>query len=158
VNTPLDPGQPIDVHPHAQSIAKLNRQLEHVDITLEDREMIEAKISQYLKHGDPLSSDLVTRYMQILGAVQYLATVFRPDIANATGRLARFMANPSRYLLKCAERLLRYLLTTVNFGLVLNRGKDPSLPPVTDYADSNYVANSHSTTCLVLCLFGQLVH
>jgi hypothetical protein len=88
----------------------------------------------------------------------YLHTVFRPDIANATGRLARFMANPSRYLLKCAERLLPYQFTTVKFGLVLNGGKDPALPPVSGYADSNCVANSHSTTGLVFCLFGQPVH
>jgi hypothetical protein len=52
VSTPLYPGQPIDSHPHAQSIAKLNRQLERADITLEDRETMEAKVSQCLKDGD----------------------------------------------------------------------------------------------------------
>jgi hypothetical protein len=158
VITRPDPGQPINLHPHAQSIAKVNRQLECADVTLEDLETIEAKLSQCLTDGDPFSSDLVTRYKQILGGVQYLATVSRPDIANTTGRLTRFMANPSRCLLKCAERLLRYLFTTVNFGLVLNGGKDPTLPPVSGYADSNYVVNNHSTTGLVLCLFGQCVH
>jgi hypothetical protein len=60
----------------------LNLQLERADITLEDRETIEAKISHYLKDGDPLSSDLITRYMQILGAVQcifiqYFARILR---------------------------------------------------------------------------------
>jgi Reverse transcriptase (RNA-dependent DNA polymerase) len=158
VSTPLDPGQPVDLHPHAQSIAKLNRQLERGDITLEERETVEAKLSQHLKDGDPLAPDLITRYMQILGAVQYLATVTRPDIAHATGRLARFMSNPTKYLLKCAERVLRYLFTTVNFGLVLDGGKDLTLPAVSGFADSNYIPNSHSTTGLVLCLFGQPVH
>jgi hypothetical protein len=157
VNMPLDHGQPIDFHPHAQSIAELNPQLERVDITLEDRETIKAKISQYLKDGDPLAPELVTRCMQILGAVQYLATVSRPDIANATGTLARFVTNPSRYLLKCRERLLRYLFATVNFGLELNGGKDSTLPPVSGSADSNFVTNSHSTTGPVLCRFGQPV-
>jgi hypothetical protein len=60
-NTPLDPDQAIDLHPHVQSIAKLNRQLECADITLEDRETIEAKMSQYLKDRNLLSSDMITR-------------------------------------------------------------------------------------------------
>jgi hypothetical protein len=66
--------------------------------------------------------DLVARCMQILDAVQYLSTVSRTDIANATGKLARFVANPTRYFLMCAKGVLRYLFTTVNFGLVLNGG------------------------------------
>jgi hypothetical protein len=60
-STPLAPGQHTDLHPHAQSIAQLNRQLERADITLEDPETIEAVISQCLKNADPLYSDLVTR-------------------------------------------------------------------------------------------------
>jgi hypothetical protein len=68
------------------------------------------------------------------------------------------MANPSRYLLKCTERLLRYLFTTVNFGLVLNGGKDPTLLPPSVYAYSFHVLNSHSTTGPVRCLSGGPVH
>jgi hypothetical protein len=45
---------------------------------------------------DKKTANLVNRCMQILDAVQYLSTVSRPDIANATSRLACFMANPIR--------------------------------------------------------------
>jgi hypothetical protein len=156
--TPLDPGQSVDLHPHAKAIDKLNIQLGRAELPLDERESIEEQISSYLREGDPLPPQLITRYMQIIGALQYLATVSRPDIAHATGKLARFMANPSSYLLKCAERLLRYLFCTMNFGLVLDGGKASSFPAVSGYADSNYINNSHSTTGIVLCLYGQPVH
>jgi hypothetical protein len=68
------------------------------------------------------------------------------------------MAKPSSYLLKCAERLLRYLYTTMNYGLVLDGNKDSALPTVAGYADSNFIANGHSTTGIVLCLYGQPIH
>jgi hypothetical protein len=46
LRNPLDPGQPIELHPHARSIAKLGRQLERADNTLEEREAIATKNSQ----------------------------------------------------------------------------------------------------------------
>jgi hypothetical protein len=152
ISTPLDHGQPVDLHPHAHSIAKLNRKLDQADISLDERETIEVTISKHLKDGDPLPPNLITRYMQILGAMQYLATVSRPDIANASGRLARFMSNPSHYLLRCAERLLRYLSTTENFGLVLDGGKDPTVPALTGYADSDFIPNCDDKYYLYLPL------
>jgi hypothetical protein len=156
--TPLDPGQPVDFHPHAKAIQKLNTQLGNAAIPLEERESIEAKIAALLREGDPLPPNLTTRYMQMVGALQYLATVSRTDIAYATGMLARFMSKPSSYLLKCAERLLRYLFSTMDYGLVLDGSKEFSLPTITGYADSNVIANGHSTTGIVLCLYGQLIH
>jgi hypothetical protein len=96
--------------------------------------------------------------MQIVGALQYLAAVSRPDIAYETGMLVRFMSKPSSYLLKCAKRLLRYLFSTMDYGLVLDGSKESSLPTITGYADSNFIANGHSTTGIVLCLCGQPIH
>jgi hypothetical protein len=156
--TPLDPGQPLDFHPHAKANQKLSTQLGNAAVPLEERESIEAKIAALLREGDPLPPNLTTRYMQIVGALQYLATVTRPDIAYATGMLARFMSKPSSHLLKCAERLLRYLFSTMHYGLVLDGSKESSLPTITGYADLNFIANGHSTTGIVLCLYGQPIH
>lgn len=158
VSTPLDPGQPVDIHPHTKAIEKLNAKLNMPDLPLDERELIDSKVSALLQQGDPLGTDEITRYMQIIGAVQYLATVSRPDIANATGRLARFMSKPSSYLMKCAERLLRYLKGTIDYGLVLDGSRDSSLPTFIGYADSDYVQNNHSTSGLVFCVYGQPVH
>jgi hypothetical protein len=46
----------------------------------------------------------------------------------------------------------------MNHGLVLDGSKESSLPTVTGYADSNFIANGHSTTGIVLCLYGQPIH
>jgi hypothetical protein len=83
--TPLDPGHPIDFHPQAKAIEILNSQLDNAALPVEERESIEAKIAAFLRDGDPLPPNLTTRYMQIVGALQYLATVSRADIAYATG-------------------------------------------------------------------------
>ena len=158
VSTPLDPGQPVDVHPHRKAVAKLQKQIESSDLSLDERESLEERISNYLKDGEPLDAEGTTKYMQIVGAVQYLATVSRPDISFATGSLARFMSKPTKYLLKCAERLLRYLKGTAEYGLVLDGSKVSSGPTLTAYSDSDYQRNSYSTTGIVLCMFGQPVH
>ena len=79
------------------------------------------------------------------------------DIAYASGSLARFMCKPTRYLLKCAERLLRYLKGTADYGLLLDGSKDCTLPTIMGYADLDHQRSSHSTTRIVLCLFGQPV-
>lgn len=96
--------------------------------------------------------------MQIVGAVQYVAPVPRPDISYATGSLARYMSKPTKYLLKCAERLLRYLKGTANYGLVLSCDTSPNDSSLMGYSDSSYVRNDFSTTGIGLCLYGQPVH
>ena len=53
-------------------------------------------------------------------------------------------------------RLLQYLHSTANYGLVLDGSKDSDL--LTGCADSNYVPNSYSTAGTVVCLYGQPVH
>lgn len=158
VGTPLDPGQPIAAHPHSKAIERYGVKLEQADLPIEEREALEAKIATLLKDGALLGDEEKSRYMQIVGAVQYLATVSRPDIAYATGALARYMAKPTKYLLKCAERLLRYLRGTSEYGLVLNGAKDSSQPDIMAYADSDFQRSTYSTTGMVLCLFGQPVH
>ena len=156
VSTPLDPSQAVDLHPHSRAIEKLQKELLSLSAQSPKHDTIAAKISALEKHGEPLPPDQKSKYMQIVGAVQYLATVSRPDIAYATGKLARFMSSPTPYLLTCALRLLRYLHSTANYGLVLDGSKDSDL--LTGYADSNYVPNSYSTTGIVVCLYGQPVH
>ena len=158
VSTPLDPKQPIDVHPHRKAVEKLQKRIESNELSLDERESLEQRISNYLRDGEPLDAEGTTKYMQIVGAVQYLATVSRPDISFATGSLARFMSKPTKYLLKCAERLLRYLKGTAEYGLVLDGSKCVSGPNITAYSDSDYQRNSHCTSGSVLCLYDQPVH
>ena len=51
-----------------------------------------------------------------------MATVTRPDISYATGILARYMMSPTKYLMKCADRVMRDLVSTTNYGLHFGTG------------------------------------
>ena len=75
VSTHIDPNQVVDSHPHAKAVSKLMAQLEQPDLPLDQRESIESKISHLLTDGELLGEDDKKQYMQIIGAVQYLATV-----------------------------------------------------------------------------------
>jgi hypothetical protein len=52
------------------------------------------------------------RYPEIIGALLYLATGTRPDIAAPVGMLARFMGAPGKEHLDCVKEVLRYLRGT----------------------------------------------
>jgi hypothetical protein len=41
---------------------------------------------------------------------------------------------------------------------VLEASKEASLPALTGYADSNFIANGHSNTGFVLCLYCQPIY
>ncbi|SJL14967.1 uncharacterized protein ARMOST_18444 [Armillaria ostoyae] len=56
-------------------------------------------------------------YLQILGAVAYLAIVTCPDIAFAVSVLSRFSKNPGTQHWEALKRLLRYLKGTVDLKL-----------------------------------------
>lgn len=56
-------------------------------------------------------------YLQILGAIAYLAIATRPDIAFAVSVLSRFSKNPGIQHWEALKRLLRYLKGTVDLKL-----------------------------------------
>ncbi len=56
-------------------------------------------------------------YLQILGAIAFLAIATRPDIAFAVSVLSRFSKNPGIQHWEALKRLLRYLKGTVDLKL-----------------------------------------
>ena len=79
-------------------------------------------------------------YRELVGAVMYLMTCTRPDIAFAVGQLARNAHRPTRPDVIAAKRLLRYLQGTKNMGITLG-GSALSLR---GYADADYAADASS--------------
>lgn len=59
-------------------------------------------------------------YPAIAGSVLYLSTITRPDIAYATGVLARYISKWSMDHYKAAKHLLRYLQNTSDLCLKYN--------------------------------------
>ncbi|XP_020262285.1 uncharacterized protein LOC109838237 [Asparagus officinalis] len=73
-----------------------------------------------LRHdGDvPLSNG--RDYHDIIGGLQYLALT-RPDISYAVNKLSQVMQAPTTDHLNAAKRVLRYIMGTIDHGLLLHR-------------------------------------
>ena len=68
----------------------------------------------------------------------YLASATRPDISFAVSKLSRFMPNPGTDHWHALERLMRYLVGTISYGIHY-----PGHPAVLDgYSDSNWISDA----------------
>ena len=75
------------------------------------------KLSQY--DGEPLSNP--TEYRQVVGALQY-CTLTRPEIAFSVNQLCQYMHAPSTAHWSTVKRVLRYLKSSVDHGLMYSKG------------------------------------
>lgn len=93
-----------------------------------------------------------TPYLSAVGALMYLATTTRPDIAYTVGVLARFNHNPGVQHWTAVKHLLRYLKGTVDYSLIL--GPDPSSKELfTTYSDADHGGckdSGHSTGAYII--------
>ena len=73
-----------------------------------------------------------SKYREIIGAILYVATVCRPDIAVAVGLLSRVLEVPTADTMTAAMRVLRYLVSTKELGLRWTVGADTVLSGMSD--------------------------
>jgi hypothetical protein len=111
VLVPLEPNQPVGPDPHLSSRKQVQEQLLQVNSELETAKL-RNKLRQFDETTQELDQEGKQRYMQIVGSLQYVATVTRPDRCFAASTLARYMSCPTAHLLRCAERGLKYLSST----------------------------------------------
>ena len=78
-----------------------------------------------------------TKYRSLVGALQYLALATRPDIAFATGQLARFVQDPRRQQWLAAKQLLGYLSSTRSLVLKFKIGEDR----IIGWVDADWAGN-----------------
>jgi hypothetical protein len=79
-------------------------------------------------------------YVNILGAVAYIAIATRPDIAYAVSVLARFSKDPGPKHWKALKHLLRYLRGTIDYKLTY--APDPTSNDLfTSYCDADHGGN-----------------
>ena len=65
-------------------------------------------------------------YRSLIGALQWLVTMTRPDLAYSVGICARFTHNPTTEHFNTAKRIIRYLAGTIDLGLRFGPHSDKS--------------------------------
>lgn len=104
--------------------------------------------------GEPL--DLGNHgYSQLVGSLMYLSTCTRPDISQAVGGLARYMAKPTVTHWQTAKGVLRYLAGTADYGITFGRSVGLSAYCDADYAGD--IDTRRSTTGYVFILNGGAI-
>ncbi|XP_048236301.1 secreted RxLR effector protein 161-like [Ricinus communis] len=92
-----------------------------------------------------------TMYRRLVGSLIYL-TLTRLDISFAVGMISRYKQNPKKPHLEAARRILRYVKSTLGYGIMYKKGGDCKL---VGYCDANYAGDHdtrHSTTGYVFML------
>ncbi|XP_015163798.1 uncharacterized mitochondrial protein AtMg00810-like [Solanum tuberosum] len=81
-----------------------------------------------------------TKYRQLVGSLIYL-TLTRPDISYAIGVMSCYMQNPKKSHLDGVHRILRYVKSTIDYGMLFKKGEECKL---IGYCDSDY-GRDHDT-------------
>jgi len=79
----------------------------------------------------------VTEYKSLIGALLYLSTKTRPDIAFAVNKAARNAENPTKLDLISAMQILQYIKTTKDKSIIYNKELKFSAYSDADFANDN---------------------
>ena len=93
-------------------------------------------------------------YMAVVGALLWLASFTRPDLAHAASVLARFVSNPAHVHFVAMQRVLTYLHHTRDMGL---RYSPDVTADLQTYSDADW-STKFSTAGCVAFLYGCAVH
>lgn len=96
-------------------------------------------------------------YISCIGDLRYLADCTRPDLAFATGKLARFITSPTQCHLALLKHTIRYLHGHRKIGLSFT-AQSPT--PLLCYSDSDYAESDDrkSTSAAIIQSHGTPIH
>ena len=87
-------------------------------------------------------------FKEVVGMFQYMVERCRPDLAPFTSFVSRHVAHPSKGLWGFLVQGCRYLVGTLDYGLVFRRTSEGSAVQITTMSDSDWASdkeNRHST-------------
>lgn len=98
-----------------------------------------------IKYEDP------ELYLKLVGSLNYLGTVSRPDLSFALSYVARNSKSPSKLDYQNVVNIFRYLIHTIDYGIKYRSSKSN----LCGYADASYAEDvkdrkSHSGYCFIL--------
>jgi hypothetical protein len=95
-----------------------------------------------------------TPYGELVGSLNWLAVMTRPDISDAVGQLARHLQNPSNKHWEAAKHVLRYLKGYADLGPVYKAGTDFKPNVYSDASFQRCPDTLRSTSGMVVILAG----
>ena len=118
-------------------------------------------MKQDLRSGNDkiLSDNEFTDYQALVGLLNWVAIITRPDLSYTVSHLAKFMSKPTKIHLEAAKQTLQYLTGIKNIGLIY--GERLSNANLHSYMDSNFVAdedNRQSTSGFLFKLNETCIH
>ncbi|KAL5601129.1 uncharacterized protein BROUX77_005378 [Berkeleyomyces rouxiae] len=78
-------------------------------------------------------------YLQIVGSLQWLSCMTRPDIIFATSYLTRYSHKPTNAHLEAAKGVLRYLRSTIDRGICYSAAANQGLGAFTDATSGDHL-------------------
>ena len=93
----------------------------------------------------------ITMYRRIVGSLIYM-TITRPDLSYAVGLVSQFMQAPRKPHLDAARRILRYVKSTLHYGLFYEAGCALQVHGYTDADWAGSVSDRRSTSGFMFSL------
>ena len=111
----------------------------------------DAKFVSLSKDEEPLD---VTLFQAVIGSLNYAAICTRPDLSTAVGMLSKFMQRPGKEHWVGIKRVLRYVQSTLNYGLVFRQSDAFRLQA---YSDSDWAGckDTRKSTSGLVCRLGN---
>ena len=110
-----------------------------------------------IKSETSSSTNLRTKYQQLIGTLLYAELGTRPDIAFAVTQLSQFNSDPTEEHLRYTKYVLRYLKGTKSLWICYDRSSNAGL---IGYSDSDWGKNKddrHSTSGQVFTLANSMI-
>ncbi|OWZ16414.1 polyprotein [Phytophthora megakarya] len=98
-------------------------------------------------------------YRELVDALQYLVSASRPDIIHATRHLGKYLSSYDHTHYAQAKRVLRYLKSTCDYGLVMNARMQQDVR-ICSYSNADYAnapVNRRSISAYVTMIEGNVL-
>lgn len=93
-------------------------------------------------------------FRKVLGALLYLSTRTRPDIATTMSMLAKFQSKPTMAHCRMVKNVVECLIGTIEYGILLPKGSGMDVLCWTDADWASDLSNRRSRTGIILTLNG----
>jgi len=105
---------------------------------LESSEIVEDQLESKQADAEQFKSKFP--YREAIGALQYLSVCTRPDISMAVSSASRFMEDPKDHHIGAVRRIFRYLVGTIDRGIVYRRNESLQTIREAGVEDSSFLS------------------